>query len=132
VRTDLTLLTLDVDPNAPNLPTSVDLDFFNANEYLLSTFTEFVCWQEIRLTDIDPFLTLNGMLTRKGLVVSGPAQKFPFSGRGIDKPRLVTLLGLVTTEVTTTPATGPSTSSAYTYQLFKHSIRVLTEFAFEP
>lgn len=132
VRTNLTLLTLDVDPNAPNLPTAVDLDFFNANEYLLSTFTEFVCWQEIRLTDIDPFLTLNGMLTRQGLVVSGPAQKFPFSGLGIDKPGLVTLLGLVTTEVTTTPATGPSTSSAYTYQLFKHSIRVPTEFAFEP
>jgi hypothetical protein len=132
VRTDLTLLTLDVDPNAPNLPTYVDLDFFNANEYLLSTFTEFVCWQEVRLTDIDPFLTLNGMLTRKGLVVSGPAQKFPFFGLDIDKPGLVTLLGLVTTEVTTTPATGPSTSSAYTYQLLNYSRRVPTEFAFEP
>jgi hypothetical protein len=72
------------------------------------------------------------MLTRKGLVVSGLAQKFPFAGLGIDKPGLVTLLGLVTTEVTTTPATGPSTSSAYTYQLFNYRIRVPTEFTFEP
>jgi hypothetical protein len=60
VRTNLTLLTLDVASNAPNLPTFVELDFYNANEYLLSTATEFVCWQEIRLTAIDPFLSLEG------------------------------------------------------------------------
>jgi hypothetical protein len=110
----------------------VELDFYNANEYLLSTATEFVCWQEIRLTAIDPFLSLDGMLTRQGLVVSGPAQKFPFFGLGMDQPGPVSLLGLVTTEVTTTPASGPSTSYAYTYQLLHDSLSVPTEFAFTP
>jgi hypothetical protein len=132
VRTALTLLTLDVVSNAPNLPTYVDLDFYNANGYVLSTFWEFICWTEVRLTAIDPFLTVDGMLTRKGLVVSGPAQKFPFLGLGIDRPGPVTLLGLVTTEVTTMPATGPSTSFAYTYQLFNDSIPVPTAFEFKP
>lgn len=135
VKTDLTLLTLDVDSNAPNLPTYVELDFFNANEYLVSSFFEFICWAEVRLTDIDPFLTEDGMQTRKGLVVSGQAQKFPFLGLGTDESGDVTLLGLVTTELTTTTALGPpvvSTSQAYTYQLFNYSFPTPTEFEFKP
>jgi hypothetical protein len=136
VRTDLTLLTLDVDSNAPNNPTFVELDFFNANEFLVSTFWEFICWTEVRLTAIDPNLTLDGMTTRKGLVVSGPAQKFTFLGpAGTDEPGPATLLGLVTTEITSTTSLGPpvvSTSQAYTYQLFNDSIPVFTEFEFKP
>jgi hypothetical protein len=128
VRTDLTLLTLDVDSNAPNDPTFVELDFFNANEFLVSTSWEFVCWTEVRLTDIDPNLTQDGMTTRKGLVVSGPAQRFNFLNlAGAEGPGNVTLLGLATTEVTT-----GSTSSAYSYQLFNDSVPVPTEFEFKP
>jgi len=128
VHTDLTLLTLDVDSNAPNNPTSVELDFFNANEFLVSTSWEFICWTQVRLTDIDPVLTLDGMTTRKGLVVSGPAQKLTFLGAaGTDEAGPVTLLGLVTTELSTGAA-----SQAYTYQLFNDSRPVNTEFEFKP
>jgi hypothetical protein len=116
VRTDLTLLTLDVFSNRPNAPVSVDLDFFNANEVLLSTSTEFICWDEVQLTEIDPNLTVDGMQTRKGLVVSGPAIKFPFLG--INDPTVnpvtgfASLLGIVTTV---------EGSQAYSYSLFNDS-----------
>jgi hypothetical protein len=115
VRTDLTLLTLDVFSNRPNDPVSVDLDFFNANEVLLSTSTEFICWDEVRLTEIDPNLTVDGMQTRKGLVVSGPAIKFPFLGivdPTVGPGGFTSLLGIVTTV---------EGSQAYSYSLFNDS-----------
>jgi hypothetical protein len=133
VQTDLTLLTLDVDSNAPNLPTFVELDFYNANEVIFSTFTEFICWTEVSLTEIDPNLTVDGTTTRKGLVVSGPAQKFDFVGiTNQEASNNVTILGLVTTTVTQTPAVGPSSSFSYTYQMFNDSTPVPTNFAFKP
>jgi len=131
VRTDLTLLTLDVLSNAPNYPTYVELDFFNANEYLISQFHEFICWDQVRLTDIDPFLTVEGMQTRKGLVVSSQAVKTQFAGIA-DTPGPVTLLGLVTTDLVSTPAAGPASSSAYTYKLFNFSVPQPTAFVFKP
>ena len=76
----LTLLTLDVMSNRPNARTFVDLDFFGGNpssignENQLSTFTEFVCWEEIELTDINPDLTTL-VMGRKGVFVSGQAVK---------------------------------------------------------
>jgi hypothetical protein len=133
VKTDLTLLTLDVDSNAPNLPTYVELDFYNANEVIFSTFTEFICWAEVSLTDIDPNLTVDGTTTRKGLVVSGPAQKYDFVGiTNQEASNHVTILGLVTTTVTQTPAVGPSSSFSYTYQMFNDSTPVPTNFEFKP
>jgi hypothetical protein len=51
----LTLLTLDVLSNRSNNPVFVDLNFYAGNpsalgsENLLSTFTEFVCWEEVRV-----------------------------------------------------------------------------------
>jgi hypothetical protein len=133
VKTDLTLLTLDVDSNAPNLPTFVELDFYNANEVIFSTFTEFICWAEVSLTDIDPNLTVDGTTTRKGLVVSGPGQKFDFVGiTNQEASTNVTLLGLVTTTVTQTPAVGPSSSFSYTYQMFNDSTPIPTNFEFKP
>jgi len=126
VRTDLTLLTLDVLSNRPNYPTFVDLDFYNANEYLLSTYWEFICWTEVSLTDINPNLTEAGMFTRKGLVVSGPAVKFPFVGIA-DIAGPVTLLGIVETVVTSVTASG-STGQSYSYSLYHDAVPVPTLF----
>jgi hypothetical protein len=126
VRTDLTLLTLDVLSNRSNFPTFVDLDFYNANEYLLSTYWEFICWTEVSLFDINPNLTEAGMFTRKGLVVSGPAEKFEYVGID-DKDGFVTLLGLVETTVTSVSAAG-STSQAYSYSVYHDGKPVPTKF----
>jgi hypothetical protein len=95
----LTLLTLDVKSNRPNNPVFVDLDFFGGNpsnignENQLSTFTEFICWEEVPLTAI-----ANGALTttnmgRKGVFVSDQAVKVQHAGI-TDGSGPVTLLGL--------------------------------------
>jgi hypothetical protein len=74
----LTLLTLDVKSNRPNNPVFVDLDFFGGNpsaignENQLSTSTDFICWEEIRLYDISLDLTTT-VMGRKGVFVSAPA-----------------------------------------------------------
>jgi hypothetical protein len=74
----LTLLTLDVKSNRPNPATFVDLDFFGGNpstignENQLSTSTEFICWEEIALTNISSALVTTQM-GRKGVFVSAPA-----------------------------------------------------------
>jgi len=59
----LTLLTLDVKSNRPNNPVFVDLDFFGGNpsaignENQVSTFTEFICWEEVAIESLDSGLT---------------------------------------------------------------------------
>jgi hypothetical protein len=108
-QTHLTLLTLNVLSNRPNLPTFVDLNFYNANEVLISTFTEFVCFMSTRLKEIDFNLTKLGMGTPHGLVVSGRAEKVAIGGIQ-DTPGPVTLLGIVTTVWTGDPATAVSHS----------------------
>ena len=95
--TNLTLLTLNVRSNRPNYPTFVDINFYNAQEGLLSTFTKFFCWGEKRLSiDIDHNLTGALMNSRKGIFVAGPAEKVPIFGI-TDIAGPVTLLGLVET-----------------------------------
>ena len=94
--TSLTLLTLDVRSNLPNFPTFVALDFYNENERLTSTATEFICWQEVEISALDASLTQSAQGTRKGLVVSGQAIKAPFFGI-FDTAGPATLLGLVDT-----------------------------------
>jgi hypothetical protein len=97
----LTLLTLDVKSNRPNNPVFVDLDFFGGNpsalgnENQLSTSTEFICWEEVALTDIDPNLTTTQM-GRKGVFVSAPATKVGIFGI-TDETGPTTLLGLAET-----------------------------------
>src|SRR6516165_6446300 len=87
----LTLLTLDVKSNRPNNPTFVDLDFFGGNpstigsENQLSTSTEFICWEEIPITAINADL-VTAEMGRKGVFVSGQAQKVPVSPVGVDGP----------------------------------------------
>ena len=94
ITTSLSLLTLDTIPNRPNFPTFVDLHFFNEDETLLSTFHEFVCWSQVRLTDIDP--NLDEFFGQKGLIESTEAEKAPIFGIS-DTAGPVTLLGLVET-----------------------------------
>jgi hypothetical protein len=92
--TFLTLLTLDVQSNRPNTTTFVDFVFYNSQEQGLSTSTQFTCWEEVQLsTQIDANLTSFGLGSRKGVVISGPAQTFPASGAPVAR----TLLGLVDT-----------------------------------
>src|SRR5215472_2209773 len=80
----LTLLTLDVKSNRPNNPVFVDLDFFGGNpsaignENQLSTFTEFICWEEVSLTAINPALT-TAFMGRKGVFASAQATKIAFT-----------------------------------------------------
>jgi hypothetical protein len=94
----LTLLTLDVKSNRPNNPVFVDLDFFGGNpsaignENQLSTSTEFICWEEVSITRINPDLT-TGLMGRKGVFVSAPATKVGIFGIQ-DETGPTTLLGL--------------------------------------
>ncbi len=71
IATDLTLITLDVASNRPNNPTFLDLNFYSSDERLISTSTNFTCWEEVRLTDINPGLTSD--FSPKGLFVSDAA-----------------------------------------------------------
>jgi hypothetical protein len=121
--TNLTLLTLNVRSNRPNYPTFVDINFYNAQEALLSTFTEFICWGERQLsTQIDPNLTQPGMGSRKGVFITDAAEKVPIFGiADIGGP--VTLLGLVET------LEGPTaTERQYTYGVFNDSVPVTAVF----
>jgi hypothetical protein len=135
VTTDLTLLTLDVLSNRPNDPIFVDLDFYNANEFNVSTYTEFICWTEVSLSGvnlpassldfINSNLTAASMGTTKGLVVSGPARQFPFAfTTSPDVP--VTLLGIVTTSVF------DGTSYSYSYSLYHNNFYTPTSFVPKP
>jgi len=140
----LTLLTLDVRSNRPNYPTFVDLNFYNSNEQLLSTSTEFICWQEVSLSGINDGVggvplpappgafsintTLTGPLmnTRKGIVVAGPAEKVPIFGI-LDTPGPVTLLGLVEVLEGATATTGADRQ--FFYQMLNDSNPIPTVFA---
>jgi len=94
----LTLLTLDVKSNRPNNPVFVDLDFFGGNpsaignENQLSTTTEFICWEEIPIDQIDPNLTA-AFMGKEGVVVSAQAKKVQIFGI-TDESGPTTLLGL--------------------------------------
>jgi hypothetical protein len=150
-QTFLTLLTLDVHSNRPNLPTFVDLKFYNENERLVSTFTEFICWTEVPLTPftslgtqfagISGSLTQAGMGSRKGLVVSGPAEKVAFgfgdvadpdvqAAQATDTPGRVTLLGIVDTVEYAIGEGGAlgGFARSYSYSLYNDSVPVFTTF----
>jgi hypothetical protein len=124
---ELFLLTLDVKSNRPNNPVFVDLDFFGGNpsaignENQLSTSTEFICWEEILLTDINPDLT-TATMGRTGVFVSAPAVKVGINGI-MDETGPTTLLGLSSfVEVSQT-----TSRTAFT-GLFNSSVPVPTHF----
>src|SRR5215472_12350347 len=126
----LTLLTLDVKSNRPNNPVFVDLDFFGGfgsfigNENQLSTATEFICWEEIFLTDIDKNLNTT-VMGRKGVFASAPAEKVGIFGIQ-DETGPTTLLGLSETLEGSFP-TAPWSRASY-YALFNDSVAVPTRF----
>jgi hypothetical protein len=127
ILTSLTLLTLDVRSNDFNFPTFVDLNFFSTNEVLLSTFTAFVCWNEVGLTAIDPNL-VETFMGRKGLVQSAEAEKEPIFGID-DRAGPVTLLGLIDTrEFTLLPSGAPTLTRGYIYSMYNDSRPVPTSF----
>jgi hypothetical protein len=127
----LTLLTLDVKSNRPNNPVFVDLDFFGGNqsfignENQLSTATEFICWEEVPLTDIDTNLN-TAVMGRKGVFVSAPATKIGIFGI-TDETGPTTLLGLF--ETTEGPA---ANLRAYYNNLSNDSAPVPTKFRPSP
>lgn len=162
-QTFLTLLTLDVHSNRPNLPTFVNLKFYNENERLVSTFTEFICWTEVPLTTFTPFgsptpvpginasLSQANMGSRKGVVVSGAAEKVAFgfgdeadpavqAAQAADTAGPVTLLGIVDTVeyiIVSVPNPTPPPDNvifidgiarSYSYSLFNDSTPVATDF----
>jgi hypothetical protein len=117
-KTSLTFLTLNVRANAPNFPVDLNLNFWNesaggavgstnpAFEHLTSTFTEFVCWEQVPLSALGgASLTQAFQGTRKGIVIAGPAQKVRDRNAPGDTSGPVTLIGLVET-VEGTPANG--------------------------
>ena len=131
----------------------MDLKFYNENERLVSTFTEFICWTEVALTPFTfagvPFPGINatlsaaGMGTAKGLVVSGLAQKVtPFglatdpaaqAAAASDTTGPVTLLGIVDTWEFGPVLPGPpfvpdGVARAYSYSLYNDSVPVRTIF----
>jgi hypothetical protein len=125
----LTLLTLDVKSNRPNNPVFVDLDFFGGNpsaignENQLSTSTEFICWEEIPITSINPDLTTT-VMGRKGVFVSAPATKVGIFGIS-DETGPTTLLGLAETQEG--PAAAPTARVSFS-NLFNSSVPVPTRF----
>jgi hypothetical protein len=62
------------------------------NENQLSTTTEFICWEEIPIDQIDPNLTA-AFMGREGVVVSAQAKKVGIFGI-TDETGPTTLLGL--------------------------------------
>ena len=109
-KTALIFLTLDVLSNAPNSPVVVNLDFWNESdgnavgsilpqfERLISTFREFVCWDQFPLSAVaGGNLTQAAYGTRKGVVIAGPANKMADGNAPGDPPGPVTLIGLVET-----------------------------------
>jgi hypothetical protein len=123
INTFLTLLTLDVRSNQPNNPTFVRFNFFTHDEFLISTATEFICWAELRLTQINGALT-EGIVGRKGLFESTEAvQKSVFD---ITQPPVpVTLLAIIETKERT-----PTARREYSYSTYNDSVPVVT--AFQP
>jgi hypothetical protein len=100
--TFITLLTLDVRSNRPNLPTFVPFEFFDQDGRRIGTGTEFVCWTEQRLDVLNANLTFTEMGSRWGLAFSSQAMKFPWAGIS-DTPGPVTLLGLIEVREGPTP-----------------------------
>ena len=124
VETSLTLLTLDVRSSAFNYPTFVNLRFWTPLEVLLSATTTFICWEEVRITQINSNLT-EAFMGRKGLVESAGAFKIPIAGI-FDNPGPVTLLGIVETNEFSIPHDG--VVRGYAYSLYNDSTPVPTAF----
>jgi hypothetical protein len=137
VTTTLTLLTLDTLSNRPNNQVFTDIDFYDANENILSEATNYVCWSETALSTIDANLTRDFM-SRKGFFVSLDATKVPEEGI-VDTVGAVTQIGLIDTQecpgsaacsenVPVTAGNNPTVVNHYAYRTDDDSIPVPTTF----
>ena len=96
IETHLTFMTLDTTLSRSNSPTFVDLHFYNEREVLISTFHEFVCWSEVKLTTINRNLNeFFGGGGHHGLFETTGAEQGSFNVNGNFGP--VTLLGIAET-----------------------------------
>jgi hypothetical protein len=138
-KTSLTLLTLDVLSDRPNNPTFVGIDFWNESngaavgstvptfEHLTSTFTSFVCWNQVPLSTLGGGnLTQAFQNTRKGVFIAGPAQKIEDGNAPGDTTGNVTLIGLV--ETTEGTAANSFLERKYNFNTQDNSIVVTTSF----
>lgn len=128
--TSITLLTLDTISNRPNFPTFVDLFFYAGFgsalgvENVISASTEFVCWTEQRIDTVISTNLRTNVMGRKGVVISGPAEKVRWAGIDDDEGP-VTLLGLLETSEGSTTAFPART---YFTSVSNDSVPVPTEF----
>jgi hypothetical protein len=138
--TVITFLTLDVRSNKPNNSVFVPLYFFNESsrvpsttnpdfERLLSASWNFVCWDQVQLSTIDPNLTQAFMGTRKGMVIAGAptgsiTMKDQDGAPGDDFGKEVTLIGLIETNE------GPDgfLNRKYIFNTVNNSVIVETKF----
>ena len=131
VQTDLTLLTLDVRANRPNFVTFAPLFFYNEHEQPISTFVEFICWTERRLTDIDRNLTtrFGGMGAEKGLVeTSATATQQDTESFPPAEPFNATLVGIIETREYIGGGATAVLDRSYAYSLFNDGVGVSTAF----
>jgi hypothetical protein len=112
----LVLLTLDVNSGNPNEPTAVSIDFFNENEFYISTRLQFICFGFAELLSIDPNLTFIGMGTQRGLFITNQAENVVTGAP-------VTLLGV---EFTLENPTGSPPSRAYIFGTTNNSVGIPT------
>jgi len=126
VTTSLTLLTLDVLSNKPNNQVFSDINFLDNNEFLVSDTTDYICWEEVPVSSIDPSLTRDFM-SRKGLFYSVDAVKVPEFGIA-DGTGPVTQLGLIDTVecpgssascVPTSPVTSGSNAAITNHYMYR-------------
>jgi hypothetical protein len=120
-------LTLDVQSNFPNNPTSVPLTFYSAKQVPTSTGTNFVCRQSIDIAKLNAGLNQTPQGTAEGSFVTGPGVKIGISGIP-DTTGPATLLGLV---ITTEGGTPTSIEREYITAPFNKNIPVPTFFAID-
>jgi hypothetical protein len=114
----LVLLTLDVNSGNPNEPTAVSLDFFNEDEFYVSTRLQFICFDFAELLSIDPNLTFTGMGTQRGLFITNQAEN-------VETGAPVTLLGV---EFTLENPTGTPLPRAYIFGTTNNSVGIPTTY----
>jgi len=145
-ETFITFLTLDVRSNKPNNSVFVPLYFFNETsrapsttnpdfEKLLSASWNFVCWDQVQLSTIDPNLNVSLSAyyanSRKGIVIAGRptgaiTMKDPDGAPGDDFGKEVTLIGLIETNEGTI-ADG-FLNRKYNFNTVNNSVPVTTKF----
>jgi hypothetical protein len=129
--TALIFLTLDVKSNQKNLPTFVNLVFYNAQQAGFSEALSFTCWGQINITTIDASLTQEGVGTERGLFITSQAYSATIAngGQSGNADGTVTMLGAV--QITEGPISGPANATrSYTVPVFDNSVPIATRYLY--